>query len=34
LNGLVQTDDKSALREITRQLTRESQMEGRSFVCS
>lgn len=32
LNGLVQTDDKSALREITRQLTRESQMEGRSFV--
>ncbi|KAG2181236.1 hypothetical protein INT43_008819 [Umbelopsis isabellina] len=32
LNGLVQTDDKSALREITRQLTRESQMEGRSFT--
>jgi ABC-type glutathione transport system ATPase component len=32
LNGLIQTDDRSALREITRQLTRESQMDGRSFV--
>lgn len=32
LNGLVQTDDKSALREITRQLTRDSQMDGRTFV--
>jgi hypothetical protein len=32
LNGLIQTDDRSALREITRQLTRESQMEDRTFV--
>ncbi|CAO3659750.1 unnamed protein product [Umbelopsis vinacea] len=32
LNGLVQTDDKSALREITRQLTRDSQMDGRTFT--
>lgn len=32
LNGLVQTDDRSALKEITRQLTRDSQMEGRTFV--
>ncbi|KAI9280173.1 origin recognition complex subunit 4 C-terminus-domain-containing protein [Umbelopsis sp. AD052] len=32
LNGLIQTDDRSALREITRQLTRESQMDDRSFT--